>query len=239
MPDRVENRDYMRWLDLDTALASVSYDGIRMDYVADSVLDKMIVHITGTLCAKVDIEFLPDDELQVEWYRCEKGIRAVGKYEKDSFFESRVCVFTDGSFDGSHLTVEREAYLVVDIETGLDGKEAVAQRLNERKYIPSGSFEDITAPHIEKYHSHMDRPILDLEEDAGEDIPTDEKIAIFRNGGTDPTLVKMYFDFGQYLLFSGTVCASMPLNLQGKWNNMPNPPWRCDYHHDINTQMFY
>ena len=31
----------------------------------------------------------------------------------------------------------------------------------------------------------------------------------------------------------------LPANLQGLWNNSPNPAWRSDYHSDINIEMNY
>ncbi len=31
----------------------------------------------------------------------------------------------------------------------------------------------------------------------------------------------------------------LPANLQGKWNHSNSPPWRCDYHTDINVEMNY
>ena len=33
--------------------------------------------------------------------------------------------------------------------------------------------------------------------------------------------------------------GSLPANLQGLWNNSNNPPWRSDYHSNINIQMNY
>ncbi len=33
--------------------------------------------------------------------------------------------------------------------------------------------------------------------------------------------------------------GDLPANLQGIWNVSNNPPWRCDYHSDVNVQMNY
>ena len=40
-------------------------------------------------------------------------------------------------------------------------------------------------------------------------------------------------------MISSSRPGSLPANLQGKWNSSNNPPWRCDYHTDINVQMNY
>ena len=33
--------------------------------------------------------------------------------------------------------------------------------------------------------------------------------------------------------------GDLPANLQGIWNNRNDPPWRSDYHANINIQMNY
>ncbi len=239
VPDIIENRGYRRWLDLETATAGVSYDGVTYDYVADSVHDRLYIRIRGALSARVDLEFRPDPDLEVEPLHSGKGLRAIGTYTGGVNFETRVTVQTDGGFDGQHLTVEQEALLTVDIEVGLDELEDIAQRLTERAIAVDGSFEGWIAPHIARYQEVMNRLELTLDHEDGADLPTDRRIAVYREGGTDLTLLKQYFDFGRYLMYAGSVCAAMPLHLQGKWNDLPNPPWNCDYHDDINTQMNY
>ena len=240
IPQSIENRDYFRALDLETTIATTAYDGVTYEYVADSVNDKIYVHICGTLSAKLDIEFPEDEDLVKKQVLNENNcLRAACEYAGGVQFETRVNVHTDGSFVGGWLQVEKEALLIVDIETGLDGAEAVQTRLDTRSMQPEGSFTDLIAPHIQKYHSVMDRLVLELDEGEAADIPTDERIQIYRDGGTDLTLLKMYFDFGHYLLYAGSVCGTMPLHLQGKWNNLPNPPWNSDYHNNINLQMNY
>lgn len=238
-PEQVENRDYIRALNLDTATARVSYDGVCYEYAADSVRDMILIHITGPLVAKVDLKFQKDDDLHVSVYRDGEKVRAVGEYAGGVFFESRVCVYADGGFDGKQLRVEKEAWLTVDVETGMDDPAAIARRLDERAYRPCGSFADVTAAHTEKYRAVMDRLTLELEAETGEDIPTDQRMAAFRQGGYDRTLLKTYFDFGHYLMYAGTVLGEMPMNLQGKWNREPMPPWHSDYHLDVNLQMNY
>ena len=55
----------------------------------------------------------------------------------------------------------------------------------------------------------------------------------------DPGLEALFFQFGRYLLISSSRPGSLPANLQGLWNNSNNPPWRSDYHSNINVQMNY
>ena len=40
-------------------------------------------------------------------------------------------------------------------------------------------------------------------------------------------------------MISSSRPGGLPANLQGKWNNSNHPPWRSDYHTDVNVQMNY
>jgi alpha-L-fucosidase 2 len=68
---------------------------------------------------------------------------------------------------------------------------------------------------------------------------TEERLADYAAGGSDPELEALFFQFGRYLLISSSRPCSLPANLQGLWNDSNNPPWRSDYHSNINVQMNY
>ena len=57
-------------------------------------------------------------------------------------------------------------------------------------------------------------------------------------GGLDADLEALVFQYGRYLMIASSRDA-LPANLQGLWNNSIHPPWRCDYHTDVNVQMNY
>ena len=40
-------------------------------------------------------------------------------------------------------------------------------------------------------------------------------------------------------MISSSRPGDMPATLQGVWNTYNNPPWRCDYHTDVNVEMNY
>src|SRR5690625_5062820 len=40
-------------------------------------------------------------------------------------------------------------------------------------------------------------------------------------------------------MISSSRPGTMPMHLQGKWNNSLDPPWAADYHMNINEQMLY
>jgi alpha-L-fucosidase 2 len=70
-------------------------------------------------------------------------------------------------------------------------------------------------------------------------LPTDRRLVANKEGGIDPELEELFFRYGRYLLISSSRPGSLPANLQGIWNSSNNPPWRSDYHSNINVQMNY
>ena len=58
-------------------------------------------------------------------------------------------------------------------------------------------------------------------------------------GTADPELETLLAQYARYLMISSSRPGDLPANLQGIWNHNNNPPWRSDYHSDINVQMNY
>jgi alpha-L-fucosidase 2 len=77
------------------------------------------------------------------------------------------------------------------------------------------------------------------------DTPTDVRLATYRlrydNGlrACDPDLEELIYNYGRYVLISGSQPGNLPVTLQGIWNNKVHAPWACDYHNNINLQMCY
>ena len=100
--------------------------------------------------------------------------------------------------------------------------------------------EELVGEHVADYQKLFDRMLVNLGASAAEVValPTDQRLAAFAKGGEDPELEALLYQYGRYLLISSSRDA-LPANLQGLWNQSNNPPWRCDYHSNINIQMNY
>ncbi len=59
------------------------------------------------------------------------------------------------------------------------------------------------------------------------------------DGKNDPALGALVFQFGRYLLISSSRPGTQPANLQGIWNKDQNPMWDAKYTTNINTEMNY
>jgi len=105
------------------------------------------------------------------------------------------------------------------------------------------SFKTLLKRHIEDYKGLFDRVTIDLEGDATKDtldlMTTNERLDRVKLGKEDSELVKLYFQFGRYLMISCSRPGTLPANLQGIWNKYMLPPWDSKYTININTEMNY
>jgi len=112
---------------------------------------------------------------------------------------------------------------------------AITARLDAAAGIP---YEELLAAHLQDYQSLFGRVTLDLGPVVA--LPTDQRlIALNRTHTPDPGLESLLFQYGRYLLIASSRPGGLPANLQGKWNQSIRPPWRSDYHTDVNVQMNY
>lgn len=92
--------------------------------------------------------------------------------------------------------------------------------------------------HVRDHQELFGRVDLDLGTSSAIDLPTDERVAGFADGG-DPQLAALYYQFGRYLLASSSRSPGQPANLQGLWNAEMLPPWQSKYTLNINCEMNY
>ncbi len=170
-------------------------------------------------------------------------------------YEAQVVVQNDGgslavtnekiSFkDANSLTIYLDAGtdFVQDRAQGWRGAaphQAIESRLNAAVQTP---YKKLLADHVQDYRQLFDRVKLNLgtTEKKLAAMPTDERLTHYQLAGAkDAELEELLFQYGRYLLIASSRPGCLPANLQGKWNNMLLPPWRCDYHTDINLEENY
>lgn len=100
-------------------------------------------------------------------------------------------------------------------------------------------YEQLKHSHIKDYQNLFNRVALQIgKNNSKTDVPTVQRISNYKKN-EDTGLESTLFQFGRYLLISASRKGGLPANLQGLWNNSNNPPWRSDYHSNINIQMNY
>jgi len=149
---------------------------------------------------------------------------------------------------GLHVRNATEVVLYLSAATSFNGydkcpdKEGKDQTKLASDYLAQAfgkSFEAIKKSHVKDYQRYFNRVSLSLNGNPAVNQPTLERLKRYADGGDDPALEAMYFQFGRYLLISSSRPGGLPANLQGIWNDKVRPPWSSNFTTNINTQMNY
>jgi alpha-L-fucosidase 2 len=253
----VEN--YRRDLNLDTAVARVSYTGDGVTYLREvfsSPRDQVIV-VRLTANKPAQISFVAGMKTpQQATVTTEagdtlvlNGVNGQSQGIKGALhFQARVRILVEGGktvADTNTLSVSNadSATLFIAAATSYKNYHDVTgdPEAATKKQIAAASqqsFKRLLANHVAEHQRLFRRVQLNLGETSGMKTPTDERIKHFADG-KDPQLAALYFQFGRYLLISSSRPGSQPANLQGLWNDSMNPPWGSKYTININTEMNY
>lgn len=121
----------------------------------------------------------------------------------------------------------------------LDGKEYYDLLSTDLEYLVNYSFDSVMLDHLSDFTPFFDRVTLTLPQSGQSALPTDKRLEAFEENPDDASLIALLFNYGRYLMISGSRPGSQPLNLQGIWNSEMFPPWRSNYTTNINTEMNY
>lgn len=257
---------YLRELDLDRAVHTVSYerDGVkyRREAFASFPAGVMVFRFTasapGALTGLVELTDMHKGSIRAEGNRiwC-TGSLADYQYEGNKpyalalNYESQVLVVREGgSLDtaGKSISFKGVNSLTVFVDAGTDFVQdrskgwrgvaphgAITARLDA---AAQKGYDALLAEHVRDHQSLFRRVTLELGPDSS--LPTDERLVkLNQTKQRDPGLEALLFQYGRYLLIGSSRPGGLPANLQGKWNQSIRPPWRSDYHTDVNVQMNY
>ena len=220
--------DYRRELDLDTGIARVEYRAGGARY-------------TREVFASV-----PDQAIFVRLECDRPGVLSFDAQLKREELQGSVLkgqASRDGVHFEAHLEVRKDgdtaATLIIYAATDYAGKDPAAICEQRRATLSGRTYAAARQAHIVEHRRLFRRVSLDLGGPDRSAIPTADRLAAMKSGGTDPQLVALYFQYGRYLLMSSSRPGTMPANLQGIWAEGMHPPWEADYHVNINIQMNY
>jgi len=125
-----------------------------------------------------------------------------------------------------------------DRSPSLDGRDPSGINRSVLDRASAKTFGEMRSEHIRDYRALFDRVAFTLEGPHRSSLPTDVRIARYREGG-DEALAALLFQYGRYLMIAGSRPGSQPLNLQGIWNDQVIPPWCSAYTCNINLEMNY
>ena len=129
----------------------------------------------------------------------------------------------------------------MDYAAGWKGQPPAKHNDKVLKAVKKKSLEALREAHLEDYHALYSRMSICLGTTSPElaALPTDARLRRYRDSQNDPELEATVYQYGRYVLISGSRPGNLPVNLQGIWNNRVHAPWASDYHNNINLQMCY
>ncbi len=220
---------------------TVSIDGRDDYYDENRPYDENTLIFSGSCGGKDGISFL-----------CAIALKAEGKNAALHFHGNRLCVE-----NADTITV------AVGIRSSFYSENYCSLAVSDVKNALKCDYADLKNRHIEDYRSLYSRCSLTLcdnskIENIG-DMPTNKRIeriaSNFENVSYsesalaaaldsnkichDNKLIELYFNFGRYLMISASRENSLPMNLQGIWNEDMWPAWGSRYTININIQMNY
>ncbi len=240
--------DYLRELDLATAQVDVSYQAdhvlVRREVIAHLTEDRILVRISAEgrgLAGAFWIDRVFDPECALAVEADADGVRLDGAFTGGIRFRAQAAFRVVGgraTARNGRIEFVGATELIIAVNIGTSAKGGEPGDECGPPCVPAGTWAELVAAHRAEHSRHYGGVRLDLGF-AVPEAPTDERIRRLRAGEADPALPLLYFNYGRYLLCASSARAELPPNLQGKWNEDLNPPWECDYHHDVNLQMAY
>ena len=263
-PHREEDvTDYRRSLDLTTALSTVSYQYQGVHFKREAFVsfpdNVLVIRISADAPGAVSLDVCIDG--RDDYYDDNRPMNADtifmtgGSGGADGIcFAAAVRMFSQGGSvtnRGMQLIARNcdEAVILLASRTNYYQEDYVMQCISDVDKAAQKSYEQLLSDHLDDYQLLFFRTELHLSESDTEDLSnlsTDERLLRLRENPdndltakTDNGLAELYFNYGRYLMISGSRPGSLPLNLQGIWNKDMWPAWGGRFTININTEMNY
>ncbi len=260
-PDAI--RDYRRELDLDRAVASVSYRAGEATFTREvfashpdqAIVARLTCDRPGQINVRLRLSRSQDARVTAEGndrltLRGQVEIREPGDAQSRGM---RFAGVLQAVATGGAIRSEENALIVTGADSltlllcaatdyrGGDPLETVNRHLSAAR---TKSYARLLSTHLRDHQRLFRRVSLELKpagdtERQAAQMPTDARLEAVKRGADDPGLAILLFQFGRYLLIGSSRAGGLPANLQGLWNEQMNAPWNSDYHTNINLQMNY
>jgi alpha-L-fucosidase 2 len=262
LPEQHETEDYRRDLDLDAALATVSFkhQGVtyRREMFASYPAGLIVIHLTADTPGKIGFTAAfttPHAASRISVIDRDTLVLHAGatmhrrtEVECELRMEARAKILAEGG----NVAVTEDTLVVTGADTVTillaaatnyvnwrDISADPGERCSEKLEAAVGrSYVELRGEHQQDHRALFQRVTLDLGATAAARLPTDQRIKRFATD-PDPSLAALYFQYGRYLLIASSRPGSQPANLQGNWTAELFPPWDSKWTININTEMNY
>jgi alpha-L-fucosidase 2 len=262
LPEQAATDSYRRDLDLDAALATVSFKHrgttYRREMFASYPARLIVIRLTADTPGKISFSAsftTPHADNKVSVIDSDTMVLNAGATTPERTgvecklrMEARAKILAEGgsvAATDDALVVKSADVVTILLAAAtnyVNWKDVSADpgtRCDERlKAAAEKRFADLLAAHKKDHRALFRLVTLDLGSTAAAKLPTDQRIKQFGQE-PDPSLAALYFQFGRYLLIASSRPGSQPANLQGNWTAELFPPWDSKWTININTEMNY
>lgn len=246
-----EYSDYRRGLSLGRAFAWTDFRKgkvkYRREYFVSHAEDIIVIKLTADRKEQLYFDVEIDRPERFSCYSNDGVVYMTGQLNNGTdgngnrYMAQMKIVTEDGKqvADSAEIHVKgaTTAYIFLSAGTLLWDKDYIQRLEALMDEAVKMEYRELFERHIAVWKEKFDRVELDLGPQA-DSLPTDRRLHYFQKN-EDPALAALYFQYGRYLMISGTRENTLPLNLQGLWANTVRTPWNGDYHLNINLQMNY
>lgn len=103
--------------------------------------------------------------------------------------------------------------------------------------LTSRGYNSVRASHIEQFRQLMGNCTLQLEDSNHFETTEELYRQAVEDGYIPPLVYEQIFIMSRYLMYSASRKGSLPINLQGIWNDSIAPQWESGFTMDMNIQM--
>ncbi|MCX7049397.1 MAG: glycoside hydrolase N-terminal domain-containing protein [Candidatus Sumerlaeota bacterium] len=247
--------DYRRELDIDSAVAKVSYKVGDVAYERQMFASQpdQVIAVRVASSKSGGLSFIakiacPHKNSQVQPMG-DSGIKLTGQVQDDGLkFEAQLQVSAKGGKvtatpEGVSVEGADSAVLLLTGATSFKNYQDItadpAARCEAAMKAAAGkSFDALLQAHIKDYQQLYHRVTLDVGKTDAAKKPTNERLKTVAKED-DPQLAALFFQYGRYLMIASSRPGGQPANLQGLWNDKLAPPWDSKWTININTEMNY
>jgi alpha-L-fucosidase 2 len=253
-----EIKNYRRQLNLDEAVAKVSYEAngtkFSREYFSSAPENTLIIKVESDspnglnmsikLNRPKDVAYSSTSNEIEMWGQVTAGDTSMTGVNPGVKYHAILHVSNTGgniSTLGDSLIIEKANTVLIYLTASTDywGENPASLSRQRINAVTLKDYKTLKSDHITDYQYYYSRVKLDLNSTDNTHLPTNKRLERVQQGGEDNGLVETYFNFGRYLLISSSRPGDLAANLQGIWADGLTPPWSADYHININIQMNY
>ena len=249
-----EIKNYRRELDISSAIGKVTYEAgqnkFERIFFGNYPARVMVYKFSSTGAADYSIRFVSPHNKEYEKFDNNQYVFGGSLKDNRQEFETVYRIDTDGKIKSENgvLNVSNAHFITLTHTAATDytmqfplykGNDYKKINYQVMSAVSSKKFDQLLKQQQQDYKNLFDRVSLNLGNSSQNNLPTNLRQIRYFEGVPDAGLEALYFQYGRYLMISSTRPGTMPMSLQGKWNDSTNPPWSNDYHTNINMQMLY